>query len=196
MARIKSAWEIALEKTADLKVDTKKIQHDKFVKQGSQITGSYINNIDFTLEDFTKIYENHEQKSSLNEGVINIVLLNITLPIDDSYSNKILKLKNLCTYIQPKSENLPMIFEQMEEYFKQYLIHQDDLIKQMKEQYAPALAQKQAQMQQKYGPDFVLQPEQDQEFMKLAQDNLKKLEQQYMGVLTDVKAKIKEEILL
>ncbi len=34
----------------------------------------------------------------------------------------------------------------------------------MKEQFAPSLAQKQAQLRAQYGPDFVLQPEQDPEF--------------------------------
>lgn len=80
MGRIKSAWEIALEKTADLHVDTEKIAHNNTVKKGSQITGSYLNNIDYTIEDFNKVFDEEKDKKALVEGIKNIIVLNVKLP--------------------------------------------------------------------------------------------------------------------
>lgn len=195
MGRIKSAWEIALEKTADIKVDLDKINRDKVIKHGSQIAGNYINNIDFSIEDFTKAYKNEENKEAIKEGIVNIILINITIPNNDLYKEKLQKLSDICNTVKPNDENIISFFEQLGSYYEQYLNHQKEFIDQMKEQFAPQLAQKQAQLQQQYGPDFVLQPEQDPEFMKLLNENLKKLEQQYNSVLTDVKTRIKEELM-
>jgi hypothetical protein len=195
MGRIKSAWEIALEKTADLQVDTKKLEHNKNVKKGSGIAGSYLNNIDFTIEDFSKSFDESEDKKSVVEGIAKIILLNSKLPQDDLFEERINKLKEISLKVQPESENLVAIFDQMIEFFRQYQTHQDQLINQMKEQFAPSLQQKEAQLRQQYGPDFKLNPEDDQEFMKLVNDNLKKLDAQYEGALKDVKENIKTELL-
>lgn len=196
MGRIKSAWEIALEKTADLKVDTKKINHDKIFKKGSQITGSYLNNIDYTIEEFKEAFNQEEDKRTLIEGISKIVLIGVKLPDNELYEEKIEKLKEICLVVQPDSETIPTIFEQMIEFFRQYKNHQEQLIDQMKQQFAPSIAQKEAQLRQQYGPDFKLQPEQDKEFMKLLNDNLSKLDDHYNNSLKDVKENIERELLL
>lgn len=195
MGRIKSAWEIALEKTADLQVDTKKLEHNKNVKKGRAIAGSYLNNIDFTFDDFKKAFDESENKKALVEGISKIITLNSNLPQDDFFEKKIAKLKEMSLKVQPESENLVTIFNQMSEFFKQYQTHQDQLINQMKEQFAPSLQQKEAQLKQQYGPDYKLNPEEDQEFMKLVNDNLKKLDDQYNGALEKVKENIETELM-
>jgi hypothetical protein len=196
MGRIKSAWEIALEKTADLHVDTKKLEHNKNVKKGSGIAGSFLNNIDFTIEDFNNAFDAAGDKKAVVEGITKIVVLNSKLPQDDLFEERISKLKQIALKVQPDSENLVTIFDQMGEFFKQYQSHQDQLINQMKEQFAPSLLQKEAQLKQQYGPDFKLNPEDDKEFMKLVNDNLKKLDDQYEGALEKVKENIETELSL
>ena len=195
MGRIKSAWEIALEKTADLHVDTEKIAHNNTVKKGSQIAGSYLNNIDYTIEDFSKIFDAEKDKKTLVEGIKNIVLLNVKLPSDELFEQKIAKLKDICKKVQPDSEALVDIMDQMIEFFKQYQTHQEQLIQQMKDQFAPQLQQKETQMRAQYGPDFHLNPEDDKDFMTLVHDNLKKLDDQYNGALDGVKKNIETELL-
>lgn len=195
MGRIKSAWEIALEKTADLHVDTEKIAHNNTVKKGSQITGSYLNNIDYTIEDFNKVFDEEKDKKALVEGIKNIIVLNVKLPSDELFPQKIEKLKEICKKVQPDSESLPDIMDQMVEFFRQYQTHQEQLIQQMKEQFAPQLQQKEAQMRAQYGPDFKLNPEDDADFMKLVHDNLQKLDEQYNGALEGVKQNIETELM-
>lgn len=195
MGRIKSAWEIALEKTADLQVDTEKLKYNEDVKKGSGIAGNYLNNIDYTIEHFTKDFNDFLDKKAAVEGISKIILINSKLPQDDLFEQRINKLKEISTIVQPDNENIVSIFDQMIEFFKQYQNHQEQLINQMKEQFAPSLQQKEAQLRQQYGPDYKLNPEDDQEFMKLVNDNLKKLDDQYNGALENVKENIKTELL-
>jgi recombinational DNA repair ATPase RecF len=195
MARIKSAWEIALEKTENLNVDLEKINKDKAVKLGRRICGLYINDIDFTIEKFKKEYENAENKEQVNEGIVNNLLLNLALPVDNTYNNTLDKLVDIIEILKKDPSELIDLINQIRSFFDQYLNHQTELVNQMKEQFGPVLQQKEAQLKQQYGPDFTYAPENDQEFMKLLDDNLKKLDEQYEQTLIQVKEKIKEELL-
>ncbi len=195
MARIKSAWEIALEKTENLNVDLEKINRDKAVKLGRRICGLYINDIDFTIEKFKKEYEKAENKELVNEGIVNNLLLNLALPVDNTFNTTLDKLVDIIEILKKDPSELIDLINQIRSFFDQYLNHQTELVNQMKEQFAPVLKQKEAQLQQQYGPDFTYAPENDQEFMKLLDDNLKKLDEQYDQTLVQVKEKIKEELL-
>ncbi len=195
MARIKSAWEIALEKTENLNVDLEKINRDKAVKLGRRICGLYINDIDFTIEKFKKEYEKAENKELVNEGIVNNLLLNLALPVDNTFNTTLDKLVDIIEILKKDPSELIDLINQIRSFFDQYLNHQTELVNQMKEKFAPVLKQKEAQLQQQYGPDFTYAPENDQEFMKLLDDNLKKLDEQYDQTLVQVKEKIKEELL-
>lgn len=195
MARIKSAWEIALEKTENLNVDMDKINKEKQVKLGRKICGLYINDIDYTLDKFKKDFENSTDKKSTIEGIINILMLNLSLPKNNNFETTLDKIIDIISFLKDDSDELVNTINQVKEFFKQYLNHQDELVKQMKEQFEPVIKQKEAQLQQQYGEGFTYSAEQDKEFMQLLDENLKKLDQQYNETLDNVKAKIKEELL-
>ncbi|NCD05475.1 MAG: hypothetical protein EOL97_05100 [Spirochaetia bacterium] len=195
MARIKSAWEIALEKTESLNIDVDKINKNNSIKLGRRICGLYLNDIDYTLEKFKKEYNEAKDKAATKEGIVNNLLINLTLPSDLSFESTLDKINDIISEISDNSDEIINTINQVKEFFKQYLNHQDDLVNQMKEQFAPVLQQKEAQLQQQYGPDFRYSAEQDSEFMKLLDDNLKRLDQQYNETLDNVKEKIKQDLL-
>lgn len=195
MARIKSAWEIALEKTESLNVDIDKINKNNAIKFGRRICGLYLNDIDYTLEKFKKEYNEAKDKASTKEGIVNNLLINLSLPSDLTFEETLDKINDIISEISDNSDEIINTINQVKEFFKQYLNHQDDLVNQMKEQFAPVLQQKEAQLQQQYGPDFKYSAEQDSEFMKLLDDNLKRLDQQYNETLDNVKEKIKQDLL-
>jgi len=195
MARIKSAWEIALEKTESLNVDIDKINKNNAIKFGRRICGLYLNDIDYTLEKLKKEYNEAKDKASTKEGIVNNLLINLSLPSDLTFEETLDKINDIISEISDNSDEIINTIKQVKEFFKQYLNHQDDLVNQMKEQFAPVLQQKEAQLQQQYGPDFKYSAEQDSEFMKLLDDNLKRLDQQYNETLDNVKEKIKQDLL-
>lgn len=191
MGRIKSAWEIALERTEDIHADPEKIRHDSLIKEGRQLAGSYLTDRDKTVEDIQLKLSSYDegQLQIIKQGMAMTLLFNMTLPLDDGYKDSIQKLRQLADLIDPQAGPL---LEQLEGFFGQYLETQEHLVDRMKQQFQPMLEQKQAQLRQQYGPDFVLRPEQDPEFVKLLQQNLQQLTAQYQQVLDQAKDQLRE----
>lgn len=191
MGKIKSAWEIALERTEDIHADPQKIRHDSLFKEGRQLAGSFLTDIDITPEETEKRLSTYDkdQLAIIREGMATTLLFNLTLPQDESYKDNIQKLRVLGKIIDPQSDEL---LEQLDGFFGQYLETQEHLVERMKQQFQPMLEQKQAQMRKQYGQDFVLRPEQDPEFIKLLQQNLKQLSTQYQQALDDAKGQLRE----
>lgn len=194
MAIIKSAWELALEKTATLEADPVKIQRDLKIKEGRQLAANFLMDMDVTQEDTQKKYDAYPKKDKLiiREGMALTLLANLTLPRTPLFKESFPQLLALGTIVAEGDEQITGLLGQVENFFTQYLTNQEDLIERMKQQFGPHLEQKQAQMRQQYGPNFVLRPEQDPEFMKLLDKNLAQLDEQYNGILDQAKDQMKE----
>lgn len=194
MAIIKSAWEIALEKTASLEADPVKIRRDMKIKEGRQLAANLLMDIDVKKEDTQKKYEAYpkEDKPLIKEGMALALLSNLALPRNPLFKEDFLDILALGAIISDGDEQVTSLLTQVEGFFSQYLQNQEDLIERMKEQFGPHLEQKQAQLRQQYGPNFVLRPEQDPEFMKLLDKNLAQLDEQYNAILDQAKDQLKE----
>ena len=194
MAIIKSAWELALEKTASLEADPVKIQRDLKIKEGRQLAANFLMDIDVSIEDTQKKYDAYakEDKQTIREGMALTLLSNLALPRTPLFKDAFPNFLALGSIIAEGDEQITGLLSQIEEFFAQYLTNQEDLIERMKQQFGPHLEQKQAQMRQQYGPNFVLNPEQDPEFMKLLDKNLSQLDEQYNQILDQAKDQIKE----
>ncbi len=194
MAIIKSAWELALEKTASLEADPAKIRRDMKIKEGRQIAAAFLMDIDVKKEDTQAKYDAYpeDEKQTIREGMALTLLSNLALPRTPLFKEAFPNLLALGTIIAEGDEQITSLVSQVEGFFSQYLQNQEDLIARMKEQFGPHLEQKQAQMRQQYGPNFVLRPEQDPEFMKLLDKNLAQLDDQYNGILDQAKDQLKQ----
>lgn len=194
MAIIKSAWELALEKTETLQADPEKIKHDSNVKEGRQLAAAFLMDIDITKEDTLEKFSAYpkEQQKAVSEGMALTLLANLTLPRNEQFEDNFAKVAELCNIVAPENEDLAGLMGQLKGFFSQYFKNQKDMIERMKQQFAPQLEQKQAKLRQQYGPDFMLRPEQDPEFMKLLDKNLSQLDAQYNNILQQAKDQIKE----
>jgi hypothetical protein len=194
MAIIKSAWEIAMERADSIQADPDKIKKDLNIKKGRQIAAAFLLDIDGTKEEAQKQYDScaKDAKVHVKEGMALTLLSNLTLPKTPNYAEIIPKLIDLGAMISGDNEELSELLSQMQGFFTQYVETQEDLVERLKEQFAPHLQQKEAQLRAQYGPNFVLRPEQDPEFMKLLDRQLKSLEEQYTEVLDKAKDRMKE----
>lgn len=194
MAIIKSAWELALEKTEGLQIDSEKIKSELTIKEGRQIAAALLNDIDVTKEETAERYNafSGEKKRLIKEGMALTLLSNLTLPRNTLFKDTFSKVLDLGLIIADGNEQVKEILGQLEGFFTQYLENQDDLIERLKTQFEPHLKQKEAQLRAQYGPNFTLRPEQDAEFMKILDQQLSKLDDQYTQILTQAKEQIKE----
>jgi len=192
MSLIKSAWEIALEKTEHIQVDEQKIAKNAKRQEGRKLAADFLHNFDVTFEQTKKklgMFKGEEKKQVI-EGIVMAFLDNVSLPRNNQYKQEFAKVIQLSTLIG--SKEVEQLTQQLLQFFEQYLAQQKQLTERLKQQYQPKLEQKQAQLAQQYGDDFVLKAEQDPEFIKMLDENLKQLDAQYGQVVTNAKDQIKQ----
>ena len=169
MSRIKSAWELALEKTEGMTFDEEKLKNDSLLKEGMALAGSYLSNIDMSLDQLRqKLSQVKEQDmATFRKGMANVVISNIVLPQDALYSMRFERLCQIAGVLDPASGDALV---QLKDFLDGYL--------QQKEEFAQSIKQKlEAAMRE--NPDQV-DPSQ---FSQIIQQNLKRLDAQYQETL-------------
>lgn len=189
MAKIKSAWEIALERTENIVVDKEKLKFDDDVSKAKAYSGTFINDQDLNLEDTVAKLDTITNKEALRNGIKETIMQNLTLPNEFVVNDRFERIIAITSYLT-KSENVIELVSQIAVFLKQYPEHRDQLFTQLKEQFMPALQQKAEQMRAQYGDSINLSPEQDPEFVKIAKQNLEKLQIQYEETLANAKEQL------
>ncbi len=192
MAFIKSALEIAMERTKDVKVDPEAIKLDKLLKEGRKFASEYLFTVNFEKDDLGTKLNNYsgESKKVFTEGLVKTFLSNIILPKNDSFEELLQKIESgLCDTSKNRKDITAMI-EQIKQFYIQYLENRKQLIEAVKQQFAPKLMQKQQEMAAQYGHEVTLSPEQDPEFIEILKANLLKMETQYNKSLLGAKEEL------
>ncbi len=192
MAFIKSAFEMALERTKDVKSDPNTIKSDSLLKEGRKLASDYLYKSDIDKTELEKRIKSYsvDNKKFFIEGLRKTFLVNICLPKTDNFEELLDKIKTGLIAITTNKKNVTIMIEQIKQFYIQYLENRSQLIEALKQQFAPRLMQKQQEMAERYGQEVTLSPEQDPEFMELVKSNLLKLETQYGDSLS----KAKEEL--
>lgn len=195
MGKIKSALELALEKTADLKTDKKAVKKNMINREGKVSVSTFLE--DPKKSEFIekmKFYK-EEELGWFKDGAMDTILANITLPRLESDSNKLIPLNAALAIVSGDKEETESMFEQLKQLFSQYLSNLDQLEASMKQQYEPQLRQKEQQLSQQTGQEVHLTPEQDPEFLKVLSEQISRMDQQYSDVLKQAKDQIRKGLI-
>ena len=138
MAKLKSAWEIALARTEDIVVDAEKIKAGELAEEIKKTAGRYIS---ADKEDPSILEELRKYgKKEMMEALKPLLISNLTLPqheiVDDSY----LRLENLSEVALP-TEGTMQLYSQVLVFLKQYPLHKKELLDGMTKQLEPMLKQ-------------------------------------------------------
>lgn len=189
MAFIKSALEIAMERTKDVKIDPEAIKMENLSKEGRKFASEYLFTINFNKDELVSKINSFsgESKKVFIEGLVKTFLSNIILPKNDTYEEQLQNIESGLCKISKNKKDISVMIEQIKQFFIQYLENRKQLIEAVKQQYAPKLMQKQQEMAAQYGHEVTLSPEQDPEFMEILKANLLKMETQYNESLIGAK---------
>lgn len=181
MARIKSAWEIALEKTQDIEVDEAKYRNDTLQKEGMALAGGYLNNTDRTMDAVAAKYASYsaEDKAVVRSGMVGTIMSNISLPSDDLYQmrfDRTCDLVNLVTDGDPQADGL---MHQIGDFLKQYLDAKNAFVDRMKTQIQQAMES---------NPEGV----NSAQYSQIISQNLKKMDSQYGEALENTKESLRQ----
>lgn len=193
MSKIKSALELALERTANVEIDRDAIRKDEAVMKGKQLAGRFLNEKDVSINaELTKV--DGEEGSWIREGFLEILFANLILPRYESDLNSLPRIiEGLKALIKSKNtiKSLDHMMGQYSELLKQYLDNCQKLSEQLSIQWEARLQQKEQQLKQQTGQTIKLSPEQDPEFNKVLSEQLAHMDAQYNDALAKGKTEIR-----
>jgi hypothetical protein len=194
MALLKSAWEIALEKTANIEADPEKIREEMAFTDGRRLAGSYLTDLENDGKAIKNEYQtaSDEKKEILKKAFGTTILLNIALPQSEEYEQRIEKMIYIATIIDGEKGEITLLLDHVGQFMGKYLNARDSLLERAREQYEPHWQQKRERMMQQYGKADGLSLDQDPEFINLVQKSFAQLSEQYQQVLDEAKEQIKE----
>ena len=197
MAFIKSALEIAMERTKDVKIDPEAVKLDNLLKEGRKFASEFLFAVNFDKEELKNKLKNYsgEGKRVFTDGLIKTFLSNIFLPKDDNFEELLQKIESGLCDISKNKKDITGMLEQIKQFFIQYLENRKQMIEAIKQQYTPKLMQKQQELAKQYGHEVTITPEQDPEFMEILKSNLLKMETQYNESLVGAKEELGKILL-
>ena len=180
MSRIKSAWEIALEKTKDIEVDEAKYKEGTLEKEGMALAGRFLNSVEMSQDELAAKYGSYsdEDRAVVKKGIANTVFSNLGLPADNLYEMRFERIVALVVLISPEGSPAVGAIRQIGDLFSQYIQHRTDFVQRMQEQIRQAMEE---------DPEHT----NSAQYAQLIQQNLKKLDAQYQGALDGAKESLK-----
>jgi hypothetical protein len=194
MDKIKSAWEIALEKTKNVKADRESLKEREYIEQGKKIISAYLDNpkqvnVNSSLQKTAKNYQDLVKK-----GMIETLLSNFTLPLTDYIEQRNTLVRKAFLTLFPASGEIDAIFNQLEQFFSRFNEDRKSIQEQIKDQYMPRLKQKAEAIAQQLGTEVELDPFADPEFTALLKKSLTQFEERYNAVLRQAKDELQRLI--
>ena len=189
MSRIKSAWEIALEKTENIVADADAIRKKEKTDTIRRIFGSYLNDSENHFDEVKEKLSSYG-KEDLKEAVWLSILPVFSLPQSPVEDDRYVRFKNILSLVTTSPEALTL-YDQITAFASQYPKHRETLLSQLRDSMAQSFEEKKRQMAS-YGEDVRnIRMEDDPEFVKIAEGQLERLNKQYNDSLEGAKAELK-----
>jgi hypothetical protein len=186
MARIKSALELALERTESVKSDKESIELFELKREGKKLAGAFLENPDEKkLEETIKKYSKDKQ-GALKQGMFDVLVSQIRLP---ATQDDIAKQDAVGKAIQflVNDRRFGQLFGQLVQAFQRYLAEVEQFDQAIRRQYAPKLRQKEEELARRLGRAVQLDPFQDPEFVSFYNQNMNALKGRYEEAIEQVR---------
>ena len=181
MGKIKSAIEIALEKTESVKGDKELIGHFEVKQKGKKLANQFLEG---NLKSLKEVIEKEAkiEQDSLKQGIFDVLISQITLPI----------IKDELKRIETSCQGLNAVIgaKRFEEISKQFLQIMNQFIEEasqfedaIKRQYAPKLRHKEEELSRRMGRPIKLDSFQDPEFVAFFNQNMNTLRGNYQAAV-------------
>jgi hypothetical protein len=179
MGKIKSALEIALERTESVKSDKGSIGQFEAKQQGKKIANEFLEDPSRSLEEAIKKTPK-EQRDSLKQGIFEVLLSRITLPLSRDEEKQVQTVgKGLEAVIG--NGRFSGRYRQFVQIITRYLDEAEHYDEAIRRQYAPKLRAKEEELSRRYGRQVQLDPFQDPEFVNFYNQNMNALRANYQA---------------
>ena len=185
MGKIKSALEIALERTESVKSDRNSIGLFEAKQKGKKLANEYLEGAVKSLEEEIKKVSKDEQVN-LKQGIFDILISQITLP---AIKEELQRIESAARGLNAiiGSRQFGEIVKQLGQILNQYLDEAANYEEAIKKQYALKLRQKEEELSRRMGRQVKLDPFQDPEFIAFFNQNMNTLKENYQAAVDQVR---------
>jgi len=188
MGEIKTALEIALERTDKIKSDKTGIDQFEVKKRGKKLANAFLEgDVDLASEIKKTPAQDRE---SLKQGIFDVLVAQIALPSAKEDEKKIEKLGKGLSAVIKNGEFIEM-YRQLTMLFAQYLQEASQFEQMVKQQYAPKLCQKEEELSRRFGREVHIDPFQDPEFIAFYNQQMTALKNNYEPVIEQAREEAK-----
>jgi hypothetical protein len=185
MGRIKSALEIALERTESVKSDKAGIEQFEAKQRGKKLANEFLDSPGKNLEEELKKTPK-DQLESLRQGIFDVLVSQINLPLTAEDQKRVETAgKGLQAVIG--SGRFTALFKQFTQAVSQYMDQSAQYEEAIKRQYAPKLRQKEEELSRRMGREVRIDPFQDPEFIAFYNQNMNALKENYQGAVDQIR---------
>jgi hypothetical protein len=197
MGRIKSALEIALERTESVKGDKGSIDQFEAKQQGKKLANQFLEDsaqgVSIAAQgtagaNLTEAVKKapRDQQESLKQGVFDVLLSQITLPLSKDDEKRIEAVgKGLQIVIN--DNKFAALYKQMVQLLARYLDESAKYEEAIRRQYEPKLRQKEEELARRMGRPVQIDPFQDPEFVAFYNQNMNALKGNYQAAVDQVR---------
>jgi hypothetical protein len=190
MGRIKSALELALERTESVKSDKGSIDQFEAKQRGKKLANAFLENPKDGLEGELKKTPK-EQLGALKQGIFDVLIAQVTLPVTKDDEKRIETAgKGLQAVIG--DSRFGVLYKQFLQALSQYLGELAQYDEAIRRQYAPKLRQKEEELARRVGRHVQIDPFQDPEFVAFYNQNMNALKGNYQAMADEVRKQATE----
>ncbi|MCL2206006.1 MAG: hypothetical protein LBG93_02560 [Treponema sp.] len=188
MGRIKSALEIALERSDSIKSDKQSIELFEAKQKGKKLANEFLEGTITSLPDEIK-KESPGSQANLKQGIFDVLVSRIVLPQNKDELTRIeAAIQGLAAVSGDK--RLGQIAGQFTQVMEQYLEEAEQFEEAVKRQYAPKLRQKEEELSRRLGRQIKIDPFQDPEFVAFFTQHLNGLKANYQAAADQVREEV------
>ncbi|MDR2418250.1 MAG: hypothetical protein LBD79_04275 [Treponema sp.] len=185
MPRIKSALELALERTESVQSDKAGIGQFEAKQRGKKLANEFLSDPQMSLGEAIKKTPK-EERASLKQGIFDVLVTQITVPTSRDGMKRLEAIGNgLQTMIV--DAGFKTLYRQLTQALSHYLDEADRYAEAIQRQYEPKLRQKEAELSRRFGREVRLDPLQDPEFVNFYNQNMNTLKANYQAAITQVR---------
>jgi len=189
MSEIKSALELALEKTAEVKSDKSSVEAHDARQEGMKLAGRFLEDPKLDVEREIKKMDKSRRRS-VREGFYQVLLSHLALPGQETDVQRLGVVQTGLQQVIRDKNLVDGLMEQVIQYLQQYLDTKNQLTERLREQFEPRLRQKEQQIAQQTGRPVRLDPANDPEFAEALNANVQQLRSQYGQVIDQAKQQL------
>ena len=185
MGAIKTALEIALERTESVKSDKSSIDQFEIKQRGKKLANTFLAGEADLADELKKTPK--DQRKSLKQGIFDVLITQITLPVVKEDKDRLEKAgKGLAVVID--GSQFSAMLKQLIQVVDRYLQEASHYEQAIRQQYASRLHQKEEELSRRLGREVRIDPLQDPEFIAFYNQHISALKGNYEPVIEQARA--------